>query len=187
MGIAGAIEDTSIEQAQSQFDTNFFGVHRVCQAVIPLFRNQGYGHIINMGSLGGVVSIPYQAFYSASKSALASLSDGLSMELAPFGIKVTRIEPGDYKTGFTSMRTLISSENSPYADRCRRAIEIMEHDEQEGADPKELAMKVLRISAMKRPALVYREGKWFQVFLVGVLGLLPRRWVEGILVRVYGG
>lgn len=79
-GISGSIEDTSIDEAEALFDTNFFGTHRLCRAVIPLIRNQRQGHIINIGSLGGLVSIPFQAFYSARKSALASLSDGLSME-----------------------------------------------------------------------------------------------------------
>lgn len=189
IGIAGAIEDTSVEEAREQFETNFFGVHRVCQQVIPLFRSQGYGHIINIGSLGGVVAIPFQAFYSASKSALASFSDGLSMELAPFGTKVTRIEPGDYKTGFTAARTMVSGsgEGSIYFDRCRRAIKVMENDEQNGADVMELSKKVLKIVEMKRPRLVYREGKWLQTFLVRLMGFLPNRWVEGILIKVYGG
>lgn len=187
-GISGSIEDTSIEEAKALFDTNFFGTHRLCRAVIPFMRNQGQGHIINIGSLGGLVSIPFQAFYSASKSALASLSDGLSMELQPYSIKVTRIEPGDYKTGFTAARIMVekSGHGSIYDVRCKRAISIMEHDEQNGADSKHLAAKVLEIAESSNPKLVYREGMFTQKFLVGLLNYLPDRFVQKILMDTYG-
>jgi short-subunit dehydrogenase len=187
-GISGSIEDTSIEEAVALFDTNFFGTHRLCRAVIPLMRNQGRGHIINIGSLGGLVSIPFQAFYSASKSALACLSDGLSMELQPYGIKVTRIEPGDYKTGFTAARVMVekSGQESVYDERCKKAISVMEHDEQNGADRQELAAKLLTIAESSNPKLVYREGMFIQKFLVGLLNYLPNRLVQKILMDTYG-
>jgi short-subunit dehydrogenase len=187
-GISGSIEDTSIEEAEALFDTNFFGTHRLCRAVIPLMRNQGQGHIINIGSLGGLVSIPFQAFYSASKSALASLSDGLSMELQPYGIKVTRIEPDDYKTGFTAARVMVekSGHESIYDERCKKAISVMEHDEQNGADSKQLAAKLLEIAESSNPKLVYREGMFIQKFLVGLLNYLPNRLVQKILMDTYG-
>jgi len=186
-GISGAVEDTAIEEAKALFDTNFFGVHRVCTAVIPIMREQGRGHIINIGSLGGVVSIPFQAFYSASKSALASLSDGLSMELKPFGIRVTRIEPGDYKTGFTDNRVMVtkSGAGSVYDERCQRAISVMEHDEQNGADPEQLAGKLLKILQMKEAGLVYREGMLLQKLLVKLMPLLPNRLTEKLLMMTY--
>ena len=186
-GIAGAIEDTSIDEAKALFDTNFFGVHRVCRAAIPILRFQGQGHIINIGSLGGVVSIPFQAFYSATKSALASMSDGLSMELKPFGIKVTRIEPGDYKTGFTGARVMTeqSAVGSEYQNRCESAIKVMEHDEQNGADSEQLARQLLKIIEMEQPDLVYREGMFMQKVLVGLVGWLPNHWVEKLLISTY--
>ena len=186
-GISGAIEDTTIDEAKALFETNFFGVHRVCVAVVPIMREQASGHIINIGSLGGVVSIPFQAFYSASKSALASLSDGLSMELKPYGIRVTRIEPGDYKTGFTDSRVMVgkSGTGSLYDERCQRAISIMEYDEQNGADPEQLARKLLKILQMKDAGLVYREGMLVQKLLVKLMPLLPNRLTEKLLMMTY--
>lgn len=186
-GISGAIEDTTIDEAKALFETNFFGVQRVCKAVIPHMRRQGRGHIVNIGSIGGLVSIPFQAFYSATKSALASLSDGLSMELKPFGIRVTRIEPGDYKTGFTANRMMVerSGVSSVYEERCQRAVSVMEHDEQNGADPQQLAHKLLKILQMNQPGLVYREGMLSQTMLVKLLPLLPRRWIEKIIMKSY--
>lgn len=186
-GISGAIEDTEIAEAKALFETNFFGVHRVCSAVVPVMREQGRGHIVNIGSIGGVVSIPFQAFYSASKSALASLSDGLAMELKPYGIRVTRIEPGDYKTGFTANRVMVekSGAGSVYEERCQRAVSVMESDEQNGADPEQLAVKLLKIVQMKQAGLVYREGMLSQTMLVKLLPLLPRRWTKKLIMKTY--
>jgi short-subunit dehydrogenase len=186
-GISGAVEDTTVEEAKILFETNFFGVHRVCKAVIPIMREQGQGHIVNIGSIGGVVSIPFQAFYSASKSALASLSDGMSMELKPYGIRVTRIEPGDYKTGFTANREMVgrSGGDSVYKNHCNRAVGVMEYDEQNGADPDQLATKLLLILRMSNPKLVYREGMLMQTALVKLLPLLPRRWTEKLIMNNY--
>ncbi|MFT7685210.1 MAG: short-subunit dehydrogenase [Candidatus Azotimanducaceae bacterium] len=186
-GISGSVEDTTIEEAKALFDTNFFGAHRVCRAAIPIMRDQNSGHIINIGSLGGVISIPFQAFYSATKSAFASLSDGLSMELQPYGIKVTRIEPGDYATGFTAARIMVkeSGSQSVYNERCKKAISIMEHDEENGADCKQLAEKVLKIAETNKPRLVYREGMFIQKSLVSILNYLPNRLVQKILMDTY--
>jgi short-subunit dehydrogenase len=186
-GIAGAVEDTTIDEAKALFDTNFFGIHRVCRAVLPYLRQQGFGHIINVGSLGGVVSIPFQSFYSASKAALARLSDGLSMELKPFGIKVTRIEPGDYNTGFTSNRVFVaaSDPSGVYGERCSGAVAVMEHDEQNGADPIDMANFLVKIIESRHPALNYRVGMFMQKFLVGLVPFLPDRVVEKLLMGTY--
>ena len=95
IGIAGAVEDFTIEEVKQQFDTNFFGVHRMCRAVLPHMRKQGSGHIVNMSSLGGIVSLPFGSMYCASKFALEAYSEALRMEVRPFGIWVSLIEPGD--------------------------------------------------------------------------------------------
>jgi NAD(P)-dependent dehydrogenase (short-subunit alcohol dehydrogenase family) len=187
IGIAGAVEETTIEEAKSLFETNFFGIHRVCRAVIPQLRKQGSGHIVNIGSMGAVVAIPFQVFYSASKAAIAMLSDGLSMELKPFGIKVTRIEPGDYKTAFTNNRVFVASANTSavYKDACHRAIAVMEHDEQNGADPEELARTLLKIIRMPSPGLNYRLGMLSQRLLVGLIPFLPAKAVEKLVMKSY--
>ncbi len=187
IGVAGAVEETTIEEAKDLFETNFFGVHRVCRAVIPQMRKQASGHIVNIGSMGAVVAIPFQVFYSASKAAIAMLSDGLSMELKPFGIKVTRIEPGDYKTSFTANRVFIAAADSSavYRDACERAIAVMEHDEQNGADPEDLARALLEIIQMQSPGLNYRMGMLSQRLLVGLIPFLPTRVVEKLLMKSY--
>jgi NAD(P)-dependent dehydrogenase (short-subunit alcohol dehydrogenase family) len=105
-GVAGAAELTTIEEAREQFETNFFGTVRVCRAVLPVMRQQGSGRILNVSSIAGRIGIPFQAFYSASKFAIEGFSEALRMEVAPFGVKVVLIEPGDFRTGFTAARRL---------------------------------------------------------------------------------
>jgi len=122
LALAGAIEDTTVDEARDLFETNLFGAHRVCRAALPILRAQGAGLIINVSSLAGLVTVPFQGFYSASKYALESMTDALRMEVAAFGIRVVLIEPGDFKSGFTAGRVFAaaSGEGSPYAERCAR-------------------------------------------------------------------
>ena len=105
MAIAGSVEDTSIEEAKRQLEVNFFGAFRVCRAALPPMRQQGGGYIINISSIGGLIAIPYQAMYSASKFALEGLSEALRLEVGQMGIRVVLIEPGDHKTLLTESPT----------------------------------------------------------------------------------
>src|ERR1700742_2799845 len=103
-GIAGAVEETTPQEAMAQIDTNFFGTHRVCRAVLPLMRRQKGGVIINISSLAGLLAVPFQAFYSASKFAMEGMTEALRMEVRPYGIRVALIEPGDFKSEFPANR-----------------------------------------------------------------------------------
>jgi NAD(P)-dependent dehydrogenase (short-subunit alcohol dehydrogenase family) len=121
MGIAGAIEDTSIEDASRQFEVNLFGAFRVCRAALPIMRGSRSGYIVNIGSIGGLIALPYQGMYSASKFALEGFSEALRMEVRPFGIRVVLIEPGDHKTDFTQSRQIIES---TYGKSCEAALAL---------------------------------------------------------------
>jgi NAD(P)-dependent dehydrogenase (short-subunit alcohol dehydrogenase family) len=136
-GLAGAIEDTSSEEALDQFQTNFFGNHRVCRAALPHLRAHGRGRIVVIGSLAGLVGIPFQGFYSASKFALEGYCETLRMELRGTGVSVTIVEPGDFRTAFTDQRrtTISSGPTSPYAAAFASAHSVMEADELGGTDP----------------------------------------------------
>lgn len=187
IGVAGAVEDTSIEEARALFETNFFGVHRVCRAALPTLRAQRSGLIVNISSLGGLVAIPFQGFYSASKFAIEALTEALRMELAPFGIRVTMIEPGDFKTGFTDNRTFTkqASTNPAYESACRRAVAVMEHDERHGAPPTQLARTLAAIVAKHSPRPRYAVGMPTQRLAVALRCVLPNRIFERGVMAYY--
>ncbi|MFC8296922.1 SDR family NAD(P)-dependent oxidoreductase [Micromonospora orduensis] len=100
-GLFGMVEETTEEQARAQLETNFFGALWVTQAVLPVLRAQGSGHILQVSSIGGVGAFPTLGLYNASKWALEGLSEALSAELAPLGPKVTIVEPGPYGTDWS--------------------------------------------------------------------------------------
>jgi len=111
-GVMGAVEDLSLEEFKSQFETNFFGVIRVTKEVIPIMRNQGSGNIINVSSVGGKIGIPLNSAYISSKFALEGLSESMRYELEQFGIDVILIEPGVVKTNFFENADVIINNNT---------------------------------------------------------------------------
>lgn len=187
IAVAGAVEDTSIEEAKEQFDVNFFGVLRVCRAVLPVMRERQAGYIVNIGSIGGLVAIPYQGFYSASKFALEGLSESLRLEVRQFGVQVVLIEPGDHKTALTGnrLRTADSARNPAYRDRFRCAVERMAADEQAGPDPASVARLVYRVINRSRPRLRYTVGPAPQRAAVWMKRLMPYGVVERVMDFYY--
>jgi NAD(P)-dependent dehydrogenase (short-subunit alcohol dehydrogenase family) len=111
-GLMGAVEDLSIDEFKSQFETNFFGVIRVTKEVIPIMRNQKNGNIINVSSVGGKIGIPLNSAYISSKFALEGLSESMRYELEQFGIDVILIEPGVVKTNFFENADVIGNNNT---------------------------------------------------------------------------
>jgi NAD(P)-dependent dehydrogenase (short-subunit alcohol dehydrogenase family) len=189
MVLAGAIEDTAIEEARLQFETSFFGVLRVCRAALPAMREQRSGLIVNVSSVAGVMGIPFQGLYSAAKFAVEGLSEALRLEVAPFGIRVVVIEPGDFATGVIAnrRRTAASLANPAYAEACRRAVEVMEHDEAEGGPPTPIARLLARIVASPSPRLRYAVGPLPERAAIVLKGLVPHRlfaWAIGKYYRV---
>lgn len=187
MGIAGSIEDTAIEDMRLQFETNFFSVLRVCHQVLPVMRKQQSGYIINIGSIAGTIGTPFQGAYSASKSAVQSLTEVLRMEVKPYGIKVVLIDPGDFKTGFTDARIYTSqSKASPvYTERLKKAMQTMEHDEINGSDPIKVARLVNYIINHSSPRLRYMVGSVMERFAVHLRKFLPSKMFEKIIMDNY--
>src|SRR6202012_495175 len=113
-GLFGAIEETTEQQAREQMETNFFGLLWVTQAVIPVMREQKSGHIIQVSSVLGVVTLPTLGIYNASKFAVEGLSETLASEVAGFGIKVTMIEPNGFSTDWAGASATNSSQIEAY-------------------------------------------------------------------------
>jgi short-subunit dehydrogenase len=186
-GIAGAIEDTTAAEAEAQLQTNFLGTHRVCRAVLPLMRAQRAGRIINISSLAGLVPLPFQAFYSASKFAVEAYTEALRIEARPFGIHVSMIEPGDYATGFTARRRMVaaSTGESAYHARVLRAVAIMARDEQANGNLEPVVRTVRRALDARRPRLRYPTATAAQRTLVALKPFLPDAIIEKLLVATY--
>jgi len=186
-GLAGALEDTSVEEAKGQFETNFFGVLRVCKAALPIMRRQSRGYIVNVGSIGGVLGIPFQSMYSASKFALEGMSEALRMEVEPYGIRVVLIQPGNYHTGFTANRvTAIKSDHaSEYYDIFARSLSVMEKDELDAPEPEEVARVIDRAISSDSPRLRHVVDPSIARFAPILKRVLPYSIVEAALKHVF--
>jgi NAD(P)-dependent dehydrogenase (short-subunit alcohol dehydrogenase family) len=188
IGYGGAVEDTAIGEAQATFETNFFGALRVCHAVLPAMRAQRSGTIINISSIGGMISLPFQGLYSASKYALEAMSEALRMEVKRFGVHVVLVEPGDTSTQFTANRqnTQGADENPVYREVYRGTLARIEADERNGAAPETVARAVLRIVASSHPKVRYVVGPFHQKLAVLVKRLIPSGLFERIIMMTYG-
>ena len=121
-GLFGCLEDISMEELKAQFETNFFGVVRVSQAIIPVMRNQKSGIIVNVSSVAGRIGFPVSPGYISSKFAIEGLSESMRYELSPFGINVIIIEPGVIKTNFMSSTKKSIKSDSAYKDITNKVI-----------------------------------------------------------------
>ncbi|HVA02378.1 MAG TPA: SDR family oxidoreductase [Acidimicrobiales bacterium] len=179
-GVAGAVEHTTIDEAKAQLETNFWGATRLVQAVLPAMRVQGGGRVVLISSIGGVVAIPFQAFYSASKFALEGLGEALAYEVAPFGIDVTLVQPGNVRTEFTANRKMAeaASGDVDYRAALDAAVGVMERDEANGVAPEDVAAVVHKVLDARRPPRRVSVGKSAE--RVGILAkrLLPHRVFE---------
>jgi NAD(P)-dependent dehydrogenase (short-subunit alcohol dehydrogenase family) len=185
--LAGAVEQTSIAEAKALFETNVWGVLRVCRAVLPIMRAQGFGYIVNISSIGGLISVPFQGLYCASKFALEGLTEALRMEVRPFGIHVVLVEPGDARTQLTANRhkALESQDGGAYAEKFRTVMRIVEHDETHGFSADQVALLVEHIVQNPSPRLRYRVGALLQKSAVPLKKILPSAWFEWIIMRYY--
>jgi NAD(P)-dependent dehydrogenase (short-subunit alcohol dehydrogenase family) len=188
VGWMGALEDTTIDEAKAQMETNFFGVLRVCRAVLPTMRQQRSGYIINMGSLAGIIGLPFSGTYSASKFALEGLSESLRFETRPFGIHVVIIEPGDFRTQMINTRRLAaaSETNDAYRAIFKRMKDQQDQSESQAPTPEPVAQLVERILNHSRPKLHYPVGLLSQRIAVPLRSYLPQRMYEWLAWRLLG-
>jgi NAD(P)-dependent dehydrogenase (short-subunit alcohol dehydrogenase family) len=188
MGISGAMEETSQDELHLQINTNFYGVVNTTQAVMPFMRKQKNGTIINISSIGGLMGLPFQGFYSASKFAIEGYSEALRMEVKQFNIKVVVINPGDFATGFTANRKLIAVTNreSVYKEQFTKTIAAIEKDETTGLKPIVLAQKIASVLEKKNPANRYVVASPVQKLSVILKSLLPGKWFARMIEDYYG-
>lgn len=186
-GVCGAVDECSAQDAYMQMNTNYLGVIRMINAVVPDMRKRKCGLCINIGSVGGIFAIPFQSLYSSSKFAVEALTECMRIELKPFGVKACLIEPGDIKTGFTAARTYAEkAKNSEYGEPFSRAIAQMEKDEQGGASPQIIANAILKMIKRKNPPVRKVVGGMYSFFRF-LKRVFPDRLVEFILTAMYPG
>jgi len=155
---AAAAEESSIEQAQSVFDTNFFGLVRMSRAVVPHMRARSQGRIINIGSVLGFLPMPYMALYSASKHAVAGYSEALDHELRTMGIRVSVVEPAYISTPFDANLLKPDAPLDAYG-LVRAGVERRVKEVLKGADgPEIVAETVLKAATAAHPKLHYTPG-----------------------------
>ncbi len=155
---ASPIEETSLEQAKDVFETNFWGVVRITNAVLPIMRQQHGGHIINVSSLAGLIGVIGQGFYSASKFALEGYSEALSHEVRQFNIKISLIEPGFFKTNLHHAASQGTHVLVDY-QALREAVEsAVKQAILQGGDPEKVARTIVSVAQNKSPRLRYRVG-----------------------------
>jgi NAD(P)-dependent dehydrogenase (short-subunit alcohol dehydrogenase family) len=154
-GLHAPIEETPEQAARDQLDTNFFGALWVTQAVVPHLRRAGSGHVVHVSSAAGGVGFPLVGLYCASKYALEGLAESLALEVAPFGVKVTILQPSDFRTGFREACVREVDPRSPYAVPFAAAAQSLAvaTSQEEAGDPQRAAQALLQLVAMEEPPL----------------------------------
>jgi NAD(P)-dependent dehydrogenase (short-subunit alcohol dehydrogenase family) len=187
VSLAGSFEDTTVEEAKRQFDTNFFGAVRVMRAVLPIMRQQRAGKILVIGSIGGLIGLPYIGYYSASKFALDGLVEAMRMEVRPFGIEATVVHPGDFNTQISANQVLCGNAGaqSAYDVICRRTIEIYDTAVRRARPADVVAHRIERLLARRRLPVRSVLGTPSEVMGVWLKSTLPSRGFEYLFRKSY--
>lgn len=200
-GFFGSVEELSLENAQYQFEVNFFGLIRVLKVIIPIMRSKRSGQIINTSSLAGVICIPFQAHYSASKAAILRLTESLRTELKPFKIRVSTLLPGDINTPFDANTTLLHHTQevltskdiaqmkkliplpleSPYYEEAEKAWRTIIQNLIVSPPPIIVSKKIEKIIKARRPKVHYKVGNRLQTY--GAI-LMKRFLSENLTMRI---
>lgn len=157
--LTGGLEETSLEEAKAHLDSNLFGTVRLVNAVLPGMRKRRSGQIINVASIAGTFPVPFEGYYGVAKAALMAYSDVLRQEVKGFGIKVSVVEPGFFRTNLANTRTRAANPINDYDEVRKRALSVLEESFDKGGNPKEVAQTILKIIQSPSPALHYPVGK----------------------------
>jgi len=186
IGIGGPIEFSPLEDVAAQMDVNWMGFVRCLHYVLPVMRKQRSGKIICFSSIGGLMGLPFQGIYSASKFAIEGTAEALRLELAGTGIKVVVVEPGDFCTGFTSARKSVDNADASEAyPAYNRYLSLYVKDENTGLKPEYLASKISSIVKSENPKYHYIVAVQVQKLSVYLKRLLPSRLYAAIFSAHY--
>jgi NAD(P)-dependent dehydrogenase (short-subunit alcohol dehydrogenase family) len=159
IGGGGAIEDVPVEWAKTLFETNYFGVIRMTQAVLPAMRRQRGGAIVNVSSIMGRVAVAGHGHYCAAKHALEAASEALAQEVQAFGIRVAIVEPGVVRTPIFSKARRFTPPDSPYGEHVRRLLLFYQMQSKHASQPADAAAVIVEAATTTRPRLRWRVGE----------------------------
>ena len=185
VGMQGPLEECDVDMAMHLFETDVLGVHRMCRAVLPHMRGQGIGLVINVGSIVGNYGMPYRGFYSAAKAALQRYSEVLRMEEQRFGIRVTTVEPGGFRSNIGRSRLRPTHISDAYQDRYSRSMKTLQRVEARCRDAEEFAMVMVGIVDGPAPAAIYRPAQPMALLSIVLKWSLPGRLFERVLGRYF--
>ncbi len=185
MHLGGPIEEAPEALFRKQLETNVNGLVYVLQAALPSMRNHPGATVVNFSSIGGLMGLPFQPFYSASKFAIEGLSESLRMELKPFGVRVVVVNPGDFATSNTDNRVNITVEGGPYEKQFRTTQAKFESDERGGGKPEAMAKVMVKIVESKKPRNRYIVANFEQKLSVLLKRILPVGWFSAMLAEYY--
>jgi NAD(P)-dependent dehydrogenase (short-subunit alcohol dehydrogenase family) len=188
MHTGGPVETSPIENIRLQMDTNFLGLVQITREVLPVMRKQGGGTIINFSSIGGLMGLPFQSFYSAGKFAIEGFSEALRMEVKQFNIRIAVINPGDFHTNNSANRRNFlapTGTTDPYNAQFEKTLAVIEKDESNGWKPEVLAAKIVRIVESKNPRQRYIIASFEQKLAVVLKYILPGKLFRLILEDHY--
>lgn len=184
-GISGSVENEPLDKVKSLFDVNFHGAVTCTQAVLPIMRAQGGGKILNTCSVAAIAPIPFQSFYSATKSASNVWAQALKMEVSEFNVDVCSVMVGDTKTSFTAKRQKsLNDAGTVYESNVLKSIAKMEHDEQNGKDPITVSKVMWKLANKKHMPASITVGGTYKL-LVFLMKILPQKFVLYIIKKMY--
>lgn len=154
-GMVGAVEESAEGEFRPMFETNVFGLIRMTQAVLPVMRRQGAGHVVNLSSIGGLVATAGFGMYNATKFAVEGLSEALAQELKPLGIGLTIVEPGPFRTDFLGRSGLVAERKIPEYEQTSGKMRayFSEQDGKQRGDPKRAAAAMVKAVESEHPPL----------------------------------
>ena len=179
IGGGGPIEDVPVDWAQGLFQTNYFGVVRMVQAVLPGMRQRGAGAIVNVSSIAGRLAIAGHGHYSAVKHALEALSEALAQEVQRFGIRVAIVEPGVVVTPIFSKARRFADPASPYFDHVRRLLLLYQKQMPRAAQPADAAAVIYEAATTTQPRLRWLVGDDARLLVAGRQRLTDEEYVAG--------
>ncbi len=187
----GPLEELTMAAVRRQFETNVFGLLRMCQLVLPGMRSQGYGRIINVSSMGGNFTTPGNGAYHASKYAVESFTDALRYEVQPFGVDVVSVQPTGVRTPFVEKLYALmpqTGSDSPYATFKRNIEARIQQMFRENAwgilNPEDVAKVIVQVVLVRRPQTRYQVGLSGKIF-IWVRRLLPDRAWDALMARMF--